>query len=111
MKQPNFFTNPELLVMSALKSLGDFDRLTHRQLIAITGIEYRRLYVVLESLRSKGEPIISSKKRNDLGHRYATSIEEFNDYLRRREKEAATNLRSLRKMRSIAAKKQQERRI
>lgn len=98
------FTHEELLVISALKSLAKNERLTHHQLIAITGIEYRRLYMVLERLRSKGEQIISGKKRSNLGHRYAVSLSEFNEYLRRREKEAATNLRSVEKMRSAAEK-------
>lgn len=99
------FSTRELLVMSALKSLDEDERMTHGLLSALTGIHERTLYEVLESLRSKGEWIISSKKKLNLGHRYTDKLYEWNDYLKGRESEALTNLRSINQMRLVAAKR------
>ena len=99
------FSHQELLVMSFLKSLDKDERIKHGILSALTGIHERTLYEILESLRSKGEWIISSKKKLDLGHRYTDKLYEWNDYLKGRESEALTNLRSINQMRLVAAKR------
>lgn len=88
----------ELLIFNSLISLPKGERITTKSLSLRTGIHVRDCYAILENMRTQGYRIISSKKQNDLGHRFALNEEEFRAYTAWRIKDISANLKSIKTM-------------
>lgn len=95
--------NDEYRVFSLLNGLDEHERIlgaSAMERLAITDRRY--FYQLVQNLRDKGLPVISSKNNANSGYKLAKTIEEFNIYIAEREREHRTHQHTTNAMKQAA---------